>query len=223
MEKLPIITIVTSNGCGACTAMRGEGKVQTSTGPVTIPGGNRWNVDFFKALISGGSGGNEQKFKVHEIHFPTLGPASYNTVDCFSEFFLVNGAVVRKAHIKKGEKIELVTENNGITRTRDTINTNLAKFLEDKIPKELFTSFLYKFPAFLFSFDRRQILLVGPLLVVEGKEKGFYVEVAEIFSAIEKWHSGIFMLVPDSHRVLRVDHFLVLLGQDVVERGFQQF
>lgn len=160
--SLPIVGLVTSAGCGHCTSMRLDGRLQPSANtkgrPATI-NDNRYHFDntFITALLTGGRGGSSPSCRVINIHTRSIQKGGGGFIE-LSEFFL-NGEEGIKQVIYRPQIMEpphlLEVETLQITSTARTVIsldkgiTTWEEFVKEHIPAR-FVQYLFFYPAIMF-------------------------------------------------------------------------
>lgn len=56
-------------------------------------------------------------------------------------------------------------------------------------------------------------------MIVECEKQGFQIKFAKVLFPVKQRHAREVVLFPDLYWLFRIDHLLVLLGQNVVEGG----
>jgi len=153
MENLPIVVFVTNQECPPCKNLRGDGRVSLTSSSKfpTLPGGNKWDVNFFTKLLT--NGGTEQKINAIELHFSGFNITDIKNINEYSEFSILNEKektyVIRKNYINNGKNTKMITEKNGLKIAANIINETFDVFLSKKVSKELY-KFVGQFPAWFF-------------------------------------------------------------------------
>lgn len=80
---------------------------------------------------------------------------------------------------------------------------------------------LVELPVLSLQFEGGQVLLVCPLLVVEGEEQCLQVIVGEVFFPVEHGHGGERIVLLQRNRMSSFLHLLVVRSRDVSVRDFK--
>lgn len=144
--SLPVIVIVTSQRCGHCIQMRGDGSLKPVDSPVTIPSKWNWSENFFLYLLRGGQDKGPAKFRVFEINYNTMS-GSMNDIKEISEFTIgPNNKIKRVIYINNNDNLEVVTVIDDKKSFNPSSNVKFNDFVSKNIPSDI-TNFTYGFPA----------------------------------------------------------------------------
>lgn len=161
MNSLPVILIITNQGCGVCTKMRGNGTIKkvSKTEPPIIGGKYYWDLDFFKKLLCGNKTDNVQRFRIYDIYLKSMNSSSLKDVIEFCEFRIVGGKVVRYISKIVNNKLSFTKDSDLSYNVKGTSaeyeevfnkKTSLLEIVNSKIPDGIVPNFLAYFPLFLF-------------------------------------------------------------------------
>lgn len=163
--SLPVILIITSQRCGHCVKMRGDGHLHSSfTGPApsSMPGGHSYDDTFIRKLITadptGAHKSNEQptpKYRLYNLHLASMGGPDNEVLELL-EYVVKSGGSVEERIYKKNSSsgntdVEIYTVNPTtvpVSKLHQT-TTSWADTVKTMIPSG-YTSYLYFFPMVLF-------------------------------------------------------------------------
>jgi hypothetical protein len=148
-----IAVFVTSEKCGHCRHMRGEGilmskaKIEKEKKPATVPGGNHYDAAFMKKLITANT--DSPKYRVVNVHYNAFNPGE--GVADISVFTLEpDNKTIRQTMFKNKENKTIVTVYT-IGDTGKQVSTNeddskwedtVKKFIPSNLP-----SYAYFYPT----------------------------------------------------------------------------
>jgi len=155
VNPLPVIVIITSKGCGHCTAIRKDGYLQSIESPSSMFGNNgkgySWNETFFNLLLRGGATSGPAKFRVYEIHYsqlqPTLG------VEEFSEYTLTPEGKVKRIGFYNINNKFMTTTTIGYKSTKPqavAVNNKTFTNLFDQLFPKTIADFVYVYPGWIY-------------------------------------------------------------------------
>jgi hypothetical protein len=155
MSSLPVILIITSEGCGACSHLRGPTGVPIE--PKNIPSqnhffGESWSPTFFKKLITGNiNGTGPTKFRVSELHLNSLDGRSILNCKEFIEFSMENNKFIRIVYVSKDNKTSIKVYKDSVEDKSKSkiLDIPFGMLLINKVPQNL-NAFLGTFPSFIF-------------------------------------------------------------------------
>lgn len=100
----PILVIGTSQMCPHCVNMRGDGWPSESQ-RVSIPGGHKWNINFFKSVLTAGKNDGIQRVEIFAIHYYQRASNPQNLIE-FSIFSLTKTGKLLVRNFKQSPRGE---------------------------------------------------------------------------------------------------------------------
>lgn len=155
MSSLPVILIITAEGCNGCTNLRGPTGVPIEPKNAPSPNhffGESWSPTFFKKLITGNINATGPiKFRVCELHFNSLDGRSILNCKEFIEFSMDNTKFISIVYTSKDNKTSMKIYKDGIEDKSKSkiLDIPFGVLLINKVPQNLNT-FLGTFPSFIF-------------------------------------------------------------------------
>lgn len=155
MGSLPVILIITAEGCPSCEHLRGQTGVPKEPTNQPSPShffGESWSPTFFKKLITGNvNGTGPAKFRVCELHLNSLDGRSILNCKDFVEFSIDNNKFIRIVYISKDNKTSMKVYKDGIEDKSKSkiLDIPFGVLLINKVPQNLNT-FMGTFPSFIF-------------------------------------------------------------------------
>lgn len=146
---LPVLFIITSSKCGACTSMRGkEGWPQEKDGTPAIPGGHSWSTSFFRKLLTGGMNDGKARFRVMEVHFPSLSPRSVEDIEELTEYNLTtNNKIATSKFTPSSSGLVSIAVNKSKKKILGAFK--FKEWIRSHVPDQLM-NYLYYFPGWCY-------------------------------------------------------------------------
>jgi hypothetical protein len=164
--SLPVILVITSQRCGHCVRMRGDGRIQSSRGqessttPSALPGGYSYNDAFIRKLITANPSAvprNDNmypaKYRVYNLHLSKMGGPDNEILEII-EFALKPGGAIEERLYKKNDlnadvEIYTVSPSTEPDSKLHHTSTPWLDTVKNTIPNA-YTNYLHFFPMILY-------------------------------------------------------------------------
>lgn len=182
--------ILTSERCGHCRNMRGNGKllskaeIKKDNKQPTIPGGNHFDASWMSKLITAGMD-KDAKIKVVNLHYKSFNPAE-GLMD-ISIFTLENNKEVRQTMLKEsGSKTNMsiyVVGEGSKTLSSSDISTTWAEISNTYVPINI-SMYAYFFPSIILFEENEWMSSIQNKVPIYGFLNGFKTKEQSPFGAL---------------------------------------